>query len=254
MHKREVNIGDTFGDWTVTSLDCLSRNKARYVKCSCKCGVEKEIILSGLLHNKTTCCKSCSKRKRTKIFNKEDRFKSWTIVEGPIYKNHMAYYKVRCDCGTEAYKLPVELLYTNRDFCCEKCARKKSTYDLTVKNGRKGDLTKTEYNRLKRSAEVRNLLFEVTMEYLWDLFLKQNNTCAITGDYMNNIGEASLDRINSDLGYVENNVQWVTKQANLSKHIMSMDQLYGFCRKVLHHANQQPSTPLTKCEGSETNS
>lgn len=24
--------------------------------------------------------------------------------------------------------------------------------------------------------------------------------------------------------------------------------------KVLNHANQQPSTPLTKCEGSETNS
>ena len=32
-----------------------------------------------------------------------------------------------------------------------------------------------------------------------------------------------------------------------------MEQLYDVCRKVLNHANQQPSTPLTKCEGSETN-
>ena len=28
---------------------------------------------------------------------------------------------------------------------------------------------------------------------------------------------------------------------------------YEFCRKVLNHANQQPSQPLTKLEGSETN-
>ena len=58
MRKREINIGDVFGDWTIIDLNCESRNKARYVKCRCKCGVEKEVILSGLLHNKTTCCKS----------------------------------------------------------------------------------------------------------------------------------------------------------------------------------------------------
>lgn len=47
---------------------------------------------------------------------------------------------------------------------------------------------------------------------------------------------------------------WVTYQANVSKHTMTMEQLYEFCRKVLNYANQQPSQPLTKLEGSETNS
>lgn len=254
MRKREINIGDVFGDWTIIDTNCKSRHGARYVKCRCKCGIEKEINLSALLHNKTTCCKSCSKRKQTRIFNKGDKFKSWTIIDGPVYINSTAYYKVKCDCGSEAYKLPLELLYTNRDFCCEKCAHKRSMYNITVKNGRKGDLTKTEYTRLKRSAESRNISFEVSMSYLWDLFLKQNHVCAITGDSLSDIHNASLDRIDSKLGYIEGNVQWVTKQANLSKHIMSMDQLYEFCRKVLRHANQQPSQPLTKLEGSETNS
>lgn len=253
MRKREINIGDVFGDWTIIDLNCKSKHGARYVKCRCKCGIEKEVILSGLLHGKTTCCKSCSKRKQTKVLKKGDKFKSWTVVEGPIYMNSTAYYKVRCECGTETYKLPVELLYTNRDFCCEKCAHKRSMYNITIKNGRIGDLTKTEYTRLKRSAEARKIPFEVTMEYLWNTFLQQNHTCAVTGDYLSNINEASLDRINSKLGYIENNIQWVTKQANLSKHVMSMDQLYDFCKKVLRHANQQPSQPLTKLEGSETN-
>lgn len=254
MRKREINIGDVFGDWTVIDLNCESRNKARYVKCRCKCGVEKEVILSGLLHNKTTCCKSCARRKSTKIFKKGDKFKFWTIIGGPIYRNSAAYYKVKCECGNEAYKLPVELLYPNRDFCCEQCAHRKAMYDLTINNGRIGDLTKTEYTRLKRSADIRNIPFNVTIEYLWNLFLKQDKKCAITGDSIDTINNASLDRIDSTKGYIESNVQWVTKQANLSKHIMSMDQLYDFCKKVLQHANQQPSQSLTRLKGSETNS
>ena len=64
---------------------------------------------------------------------------------------------------------------------------------------------------------------------------------------------ASIDRIDNSKGYVEGNVQWVTYQANVSKHVMSMNELYEFCKKVLNYANQQPSQPLTKLEGSETN-
>lgn len=80
----------------------------------------------------------------------------------------------------------------------------------------------------------------------------ESNLCYYWGLYPN-IEEASLDRIDSSKGYIEGNVQWVTQQANLSKHVMTMEQLYEFCRKVLNHANQQPSQPLTKLEGSETN-
>ena len=83
--------------------------------------------------------------------------------------------------------------------------------------------------------------FSVSIEYLWNLFQTQKQTCAITGDHIQSIDEASLDRINSSNGYVKGNVQWVTKQTNVSKHIMSMEELYEFCKKVLKHANQQLS-------------
>lgn len=115
-------------------------------------------------------------------------------------------------------------------------------------------MTITRYSKLKKSAIKRGYPFEVSIDFLWNLFLSQNHICAITGDYIESIKGASLDRIDSTKGYTEDNVQWVTYQANVSKHTMSMNSLYEFCRKVLNHANQQPSTPLTKCEGSETNS
>jgi hypothetical protein len=254
MRKLDIKVGDEFGDWTVINIDIPSRNKARYIQCRCKCGAINEINASALRNGKSSSCKSCSARKRTTKLEVGSKYKHWTIIDGPEYINSTAYYKVRCDCGTEAYKLPIELLYKDKDFQCEKCAHKENMESIRKKNGEVGGLTKTEHTRLKRSAEKRGYTFEVSIEYLWNLFQEQKQICAITGDYIPNIKEASLDRIDSSKGYIEGNVQWVTQQANLSKHVMTMEQLYEFCRKVLNHANQQPSTPLTKCEGSETNS
>ena len=84
----------------------------------------------------------------------------------------------------------------------------------------------------------------LTKEYLNNLFESQNGLCAITGDSLEDINKASLDRINSNKPYIEGNVQWVTVQANKSKHILSMQELYEFCHKVLNHANQQPSQEI----------
>lgn len=253
MKKLDVKIGDKFGDWTVIDINVPSKHNARYVKCKCKCGKVNTILLSALRCKKSTCCKSCSSRKHTTLLHIGNKYKHWTVIDGPIYKNHTAYYKVKCDCGTEQLMLPVNLLDSTRLFQCEKCAQKERALKTTLSNGRIGDLTLTEHTRLRKSAEKRGYVFAVSIEYLWNLFKKQKQICAITGDYIPNIKEASLDRIDSSKGYIEGNVQWVTYQANVSKHTMTMPQLYVFCKKVLNHANQQPSQPLTKLEGSETN-
>lgn len=254
MRKLDIKVGDKFGDWTVISVDVPSRNKSRYIKCQCECGVINEINASALRNGKSKSCKSCSARKRTAKLGIGVKYKHWTILDGPVYNNSFAYYKVACDCGFEAYKTPGELLSKDKHFQCEKCAQRERALNTTLSNGRVGDLTLTEHTRLRRSAEKRGYVFEVSIEYLWNLFQEQKQICAITGDYIPSIKEASLDRIDSFKGYIEGNVQWVTYQANVSKHTMTMEQLYEFCRKVLNHANQQPSISLTTDEGSETNS
>lgn len=253
MEKLKLKIGDKFGEWTVIDTNRFTKSGHTYVQCQCSCGAIKDIASTALMRGKTSSCKSCSARKRTIKLKIGDKFKHWTILEGPVYINSTAYYKVRCDCGTETYKLPVELLYKDRDFQCEKCAQKERALKVTLNNGRVGELTLTRFTKLKRSAEKRNIPFEISLEYLWNLFELQNRTCAITGDLIESFENASLDRIDSTKGYVEGNVQWVTYQANVSKHVMTMNELYQFCRKVLNHANQQPSVSLTTYEGSETN-
>lgn len=52
---------------------------------------------------------------------------------------------------------------------------------------------------------------------------------------------ASLDRINSNLGYEPNNVQWVHKDINKMKLDYNQQYFINMCTYVVNHANQQPS-------------
>ena len=175
-----------------------------------------------------------------------DTFGNWTVVDDNTFvKSGHTYVKVQCDCGTVKWVQANELTNPNRNFKCAAQAER---------NGKVGELTLTRFTKLQRSAEKRNIEFLVSLEYLSNLYESQNHICAITGRHINSIDEASLDRIDSSKGYIEGNVQWTTYQANVSKHTMTMEELYQFCKDVLNHANQQPSQPLTKLEGSETNS
>lgn len=257
MKKLNCEIGEKFGYWEVIDNTPIIKSGHTYIRVRCKCGKEEEKSLSDLKSGRSTGCRSCKARERSPKIQIGDKYKHWIIVDGPVINDRrQIMWQVKCDCGLSepVWKSAWEITTPTKCQQCSKCGHKIQGDNLAIKNGKIGDMTLGRLNRLKRSAKSRNLEFNLTIEYLWNLFKSQKQICAITGDYISNIEEASLDRIDSSKGYIEGNVQWVTYQANVSKHTMTMKQLYEFCRKVLNHANQQPSTPLTKCEGSETNS
>ena len=246
-------IGDKFGEWIVIGPMYI-KNGHSYVTVQCKCGKIQDLCLSDLKSGRAHMCRNCAARNRGPELKIGDKSKHWTIIENPVLHGGSMYYKVQCDCGKSTRLISAsEFLNPCKAQMCMKCAAKKRGLENHLQSSYE-ELYRFKYNKLQRNAQSRNIEFSLSKEYLWNLYISQNKKCAITGDDLPELDKASLDRINSNLGYVEGNVQWVTKQANLSKHIMTMQELYDFCEKVLKHANQQPSTPLTKCEGSETNS
>lgn len=252
--NKKFHIGDKFGRVTIISEETSLIHSQTHVKVKCDCGNEYYAPLSDLKNGKRQACSNCRAISRRIPIHIGDKFGKWTVIEGPkkgVYRNTLAYL-CKCTCGNTQYCTAHDLK-TGRTTRCFKCSRKIGIETAMIHNGKIGELNINKYNKIKRTATHRNIEFNVSIEYLWNLFLIQKRKCAITGDFIDNFRIASLDRIDSSKGYIEGNVQWVSKQANLSKHIMTMEQLYEFCRKVLNHANQQPSTPLTKCEGSETN-
>lgn len=48
---------------------------------------------------------------------------------------------------------------------------------------------------------------------------------------------ASLDRINSSIGYIEGNVQWVHKDVNKMKMAMVEDKFLYWCKTISQHNN-----------------
>lgn len=253
MKKLTCEIGDTFGYWRVIDNTPITKSGHTCVTVQCKCGKTELKCLSDLVHGKATGCRNCMARKRGIPLQLGDKYKSWTVIDGPIVKNSTQLWLVKCECGNTRWIQANELTNPTKCFKCMKCMTSKRIQTFMQNNGAIGELGINKFHRLQRGAQTRNIPFTVSQEYLWDLFLKQNRCCALTGDPIYKIKDASLDRIDSNLPYQVGNVQWVTKQANVSKHVMSMEQLYDFCKKVLNHANQQPSQPLTKLEGSETN-
>lgn len=103
-----------------------------------------------------------------------------------------------------------------------------------------GELSKDLYNNYKNSAIKKGLEFTVSIEYLWDLFIKQKRQCALTGweiyfpksykDKKNRT--ASPDRINNNLGYVIGNIQWVHRDINYLKRDHSLEYFIKMCKAV----------------------
>lgn len=116
-----------------------------------------------------------------------------------------------------------------------------------------GDISGNYWNSVTRKAASRQLPLEVTLEYVWNLFLAQDRKCALSGVslYFGETGQcpytASLDRIDSSKGYIVGNVQWVHKHVNLMKNRLEETEFFDFCRKIAaRHPEQAPVT--TQCE------
>jgi hypothetical protein len=105
-----------------------------------------------------------------------------------------------------------------------------------------GEISSQFWSRIKGHAKARTLPFEISIEEGWSLFLAQNRLCALTGDplqFGKTVKEqragkttASLDRIDSKLGYVLGNVQWVHKTVNLLKMDLPQQEFIEWCQKV----------------------
>ena len=92
-------------------------------------------------------------------------------------------------------------------------------------------------------AERRGIEWALTIEYLADLFEKQNGRCALTGwplvffrGATHGRGDASVDRIDSAKGYVPGNVWIVHKDVNFAKQSLSAGEFIEMCRAVARTA------------------
>jgi len=159
-----------------------------------------------------------------------------------IYVKKRSPWQYRCKChkcGSEDFIRTAKGLTErkNRTCGCVIWERKKGKDSPFFKGV--GDIGFTFWNTVKKNAKLRNIDFDITLEYVWDLFLKQEKRCALSGVDItfgkSNYDEttASLDRIESNKGYCDGNVQWVHKTVNFMKHDLTEENLLYFCKNIV---------------------
>lgn len=143
-------------------------------------------------------------------------------------------------------------------FCeCIKCGKKQEVFAGVLKRisgckkcfdrrGNIGDLSKKLWCRLIANAVSRQLEVSIDRQHAWELFIKQNKKCALTGIdlIMSNdcqLNTASLDRIDSNGNYTEDNVWWVHKKINKMKWSYSVEEFIELCELVTRKAQSDKS-------------
>ncbi len=167
-----------------------------------------------------------------------------SVIKRAGYKTHgHIMWIVRCECGKELVLAAGHVARTatkNRKIprSCGCYRRRFAAWDY------KGveELSLSKFNTYKNSARKRNLRFDVTITYLWELYLKQNKLCALSGvpillsrkGLSKGVNTASLDRIDNSRGYVVGNVQWVHLKVNDLKGSDTEEEFVTWCAKIAY--------------------
>jgi hypothetical protein len=107
-----------------------------------------------------------------------------------------------------------------------------------------GEISSRFWTEIKHKASIRKYEFNITIKQAWDLFIKQEKRCSISGILLsmevdrNNSASfrtASLDRIDNNKGYVLGNVQWVHKDINRMKWRYDQSYFIDLCKDIARY-------------------
>lgn len=117
---------------------------------------------------------------------------------------------------------------TNCRTCAYKDATRKKKYQ---------EIPKGWFDAKKRRAAERGKEWDITIEYIWKIYLKQGRVCALSGlpldfDYESENGTVSIDRIKNEKGYVKRNIQLIHKDLNYMKYVYDQQYFIKMCKLV----------------------
>ena len=166
------------------------------------------------------------KSKYDGIFTEGQKFGKYTVINKDIILKGEALVKCQCECGNvnnvSCYSL---LKGTSKQ--CSTCGNSMKKEKNPAWRGH-GLIPGKVFSKTKRNAKLRNIDFNISLEYLDELFKNQNFKCKLSGLLLTD-KDFSLDRVDSNLGYVEGNVQWVHKDINMMKKDYDQNYFISIC-------------------------
>lgn len=203
-------------------VDCRVSLSDGVWKAVCVCGKESSFATKGVALKMIG-------RQRCRYCMKD--YRATKGYQGNIYQNAEGKWCSKCSgCS-------VEQAYTRKDHAkqsdiadrkCKKCIGVEKGFSNNMPVGDEKRL----YRKFKKAAEARDIVWELSFEDFTDAF---KGVCSLTGwpiSMSYSIHTASLDRIDSKVGYCKDNVQWVHTMVNMCKNKYDQDKFIEMCKAV----------------------
>lgn len=148
------------------------------------------------------------------------------------------YYKPCPECGEmQSYlRKNYALESLNLKKVCKKCSNRKTE---NCCRGWYRNIRISWFNKFKTSSETRGIFWNLSIDDVADIMEKQNYKCNLTNLDIEfpSVGHpqkspASIDRIDSKVGYIKDNIQLVVKDINMMKQGYSQEHFIELCRYV----------------------
>lgn len=129
-----------------------------------------------------------------------------------------------------------------RRYICNDCsAERQRRHDKSLANEDKLiKCLRFRFLGARDRATKAGVPFNLTLDFLKDLWVKQDGKCALSGLPMTfelKLGRTStnvsIDKKNRLFGYTQDNVQLVCMAANQAKSDMSEEELYNLCKSIV---------------------
>lgn len=170
--------------------------------------------------------------------------------QNPYIKDRITnscYLLCSCVCGIQPELLASSVCSGKAKSCgCKKSSGERRCGKLNVRFKGYEEIKSTFWETIKRGAVSRGIEITLTIEQAWELYIKQDKLCALTGvpivfmpgaGNKRNLTTASLDRIDPNKGYTIDNVHWIHKKINIMKNSFDNAEFIDWCHRVANHTS-----------------
>lgn len=235
-HLRKNEIGNHYGTWEVISYACAKRGKACWL-IRCKCGEEATILGRNLRNGilpRHKCIRICNKCDRSEKKTKFSQNRKVGNICLDCKSKYMREWSKRNKSSIKEKKKHWDSTHpkNKRMYRDNERKRVQSSPEIFLKYLFKEKIRLTRYfpkSKDKRAQEKsrspKRRVITITEDEVVALWGSQSGHCAISEMPMlyqfNNLRAVSIDRIDSEKGYIPGNVQLVCRWINLAKNNFS---------------------------------
>ena len=200
-------------------------------------------------------CSKCGDTKPMSAYHKSANAKtglqSWCKSCNKARNKASEYIYYKCEICSGSYRRMKKSPKAERERSkkCDKCTR---DYNLAKRGGHAHNYTGTQYfaGRLiagwKHSAKKRGHVWELQKSDLDTIFNSQSGYCALSGIQMvhelSSPYRPSIDRIDSSVGYILGNVQFVCSVVNVIKNKIDEQEFVRLCTAVVNNDKTKQGT------------